>query len=171
MSTSTSARKTIVTVVAMLLLGVVGGLVWLWFAEPAEWEVRPQGIVLTEAASRGQFSVIVTFVTVGVVASIVWGLAAATQLRELGWLVTPVVIVATLVAAVIAWRIGVTLGPPEPASVTGAAQGEKLPAELAVDGIAPFLAWPIFGLLGMLWATWWAQRGQDVETSRSSSDV
>ena len=47
---------------AMLLLGVVGGLVWVWLAEPAEWEVTARGIILTEEAAQGQFRVIVTFV-------------------------------------------------------------------------------------------------------------
>ena len=47
---------------ALLALAVLAGLAWTWLARPAEWEVREQGVVLTEAASRGQFSVIVVFV-------------------------------------------------------------------------------------------------------------
>ena len=53
----------------------------------------------------------------------------------------------------IAWRVGVLLGPPDPTSVKGLTVGDHVPAELAVDGIAPFLVWPIFGLVGLIGAT------------------
>lgn len=142
-------------VLVMLMLGVVAGLVWLWLAHPAEWQMRANGIVLTEAAARGQFSVIVVFVVVGAVTSFVWALVATAYLRDLGWVLTPVLIVVTLAAAVVAWRLGVELGPPDPLNVTGASVGERLPSMLAVDGFAPFLVWPIFGLAGLLCTTWW----------------
>lgn len=140
---------------ATLPVGVAAGFVWLWLAHPAEWEVRGNGMVLTEAASRGQFSVIVVFVLIGAVASFGWSWVTGHALAELGWMTTVVVILGTVAAAVIAWRLGVELGPPDPRTVTGAAVGAKLPSELAVDGFTPFLAWPIFGLLGLLGATWW----------------
>lgn len=138
----------------MLVLAVVAGLVWLWLAEPAEWEVREAGVVLTEAASRGQFSVIVVFVLVGVVTSFVWAWAATWVLDGLGWLLIPAVVVLTTIAAVVAWRVGVDLGPPPPGSVTGVSVGDRIPAQLEVDGLAPFLVWPIFGLAGVIGATW-----------------
>ncbi len=53
----------------------------------------------------------------------------------------------------IAWRLGVRLGPPDPSSVKGASVGDHVPAKLAIDGMAPFLVWPIFGLVGLIVAT------------------
>jgi hypothetical protein len=138
----------------MLFLGVAAGFVWQLWAQPAEWEVRETGLVLTEAASKGQFSVIVLFVLIGAVVSLVWGWFAAWALPELGWLLTPFIVVLTLLAAVLAWRLGVALGPPDPASVPDVAIGDRVPAELEVDGLAPFLTWPIFGLLGLVGCTW-----------------
>jgi len=152
------ARRLVLASLGVLLLGVVAGLVWLWLAHPAEWEARNGGIVLTEAASRGQFSVVVVFVIVGVVASVLSGWLVARFLPGLGWLLTPVVVALTAVASVVAWRVGVELGPPSPASVPGTTVGDRLPSELAVDGVAPFLVWPIFGLVGVIGATWAAGR-------------
>jgi hypothetical protein len=134
----------------MLLLGVVGAVLWVQLAEPAQWEVRETGVVLTEAASHGQFSVIVTFMLVGVVLSLLWGAGVARAVPELGWALTPLAIVATSAAAVVAWRLGVAWGPPNPLSVRDAAVGERLPAALAVDIVAPFLLWPAGGLAGVL---------------------
>lgn len=161
------ARRTLVSSAAMLIVGVLAGFVWVWLAHPAEWEVRTDGIVLTEAAARGQFSVIVLFVIVGAVASLVWAWVATGVLRALGWLLTPVVVVTTLAAAVIAWRLGVAFGPPGPFAVDNPALGDRLPAKLAVDGITPFLVWPIFGLAGVLAATWTARSADDAATPQS----
>ena len=152
------ARRLLVSTLATILLGIVAGLVWLWLAHPAEWEARANGIVLTEAASKGQFSVIVVFVIIGAIASIVGGWVAVRVLPDLGWLLTPVVLVLTVVAGLVAWRVGVELGPPSPGSVAGVQVGDRVPSELAVDGVAPFLVWPIFGLVGVIGATWAGDR-------------
>lgn len=146
-------RRLVVASASVLVLAVVAALLWVWLAEPAEWEAREGGVVLTEAASRGQFSVIAVFVLIGVVASLVWGWAAGWLLSDLGWLMVPVVVVLTIVAAVVTWQIGVVLGPPAPSSVTGVSVGDRIPAQLEIDGLAPFLAWPIFGLIGAIGAT------------------
>jgi hypothetical protein len=137
----------------MLLLGVAAGFVWERLANPAEWEVRGTGIVLTEAASKGQFSVVATYVFVGAVASLLLGWFTAWAARDLGWMLTPFIIGLTVIAAVIAWRLGVHLGPPDPSSVKGASVGDRIPSELAVNGFTPFLTWPIFGLVGLIGST------------------
>lgn len=139
----------------MLILGVAAGFVWIWLAHPAEWEVRSGGqIVLTEAASQGQFSVIVVFVVTGAIASLAWAWLASLRHRQLGWKMAPLIVVSTLVASVIAWRIGVAYGPVGPAAAVHPSVGERLPSKLAIDGLPPFLVWPIFGLIGLLTATW-----------------
>lgn len=152
------ARRVATLSLATLLGGVAAGLVWLWLAHPARWEVRDGGIVLTEAASRGQFQVVVVFVLVGAVGSLVAGWGIVRLLPDAGWLLTPVAVLVTSLAALIAWRVGVELGPPSPATVRGVQAGETLPSRLAVDSVAAFLVWPIFGLLGVIGATWSADR-------------
>ena len=142
------------SVVAMLLLGVGAGAVWQWQAKPAQWEVRSDGsIVLTEIAAGDQFGVIVVFVIAGAVVSLIWGFTTAYALRDLEWRLTPLVIVTTLVAAVIAWRVGIALGPVGPQAAVDPSVGERLPSKLAIDGVAPFVVWPTFGVLGVFVAT------------------
>ncbi|MCD9197572.1 hypothetical protein [Aeromicrobium wangtongii] len=152
------ARRMLTLALATLALGLAAGLVWLWLADPSQWQVSDRGILLTEAASRGQFQVVVMFVLVGLVVSLAAGWGIVQLLPDAGWLVVPVTIVATVLAALIAWRIGVDLGPPSPASVRDVQPGDTLPSRLAVDSVAPFLVWPIFGLLGVIGATWGADR-------------
>jgi len=77
----------------------------------------------------------------------------AWSLRDTGWVTTPLVVVATLAAAVIAWRLGVHLGPPDPSSVKGVPVGGHIPARFTIDGVSPFLVWPIAGLVGLIGTT------------------
>ncbi|KAA1378700.1 hypothetical protein [Aeromicrobium fastidiosum] len=154
-------RRLAIATLVTLLAGVVAGLVWVWLAQPAEWLGRDGGIVLTEAASRGQFSVIVVFVAVGAVASLVSGVVTARLVPDLGWLAVPVAAALVTVAGLVAWRVGVELGPPPPGTVAGVGVGDKVPSQLAVDGVAPFLVWPIFGVLGVIVASWAGDRGAD----------
>ena len=148
-------KRLIALFAAMLVIGVLAGYVWAQLAHPAEWEVRTGGsIVLTEAAARDQFSVIAVFMAVGAIGSLAWAWLTTLVVRDLGWWLTPVVIVATAAAAVIAWRLGIMVGPDGPLAAVKPAVGTKLPSKLAVDGVAPFLVWPISGLLGVVGATW-----------------
>lgn len=146
-------RRLLLSAAAMLLVGVAAGFVWERLATPAEWEVRATGLVMDEAAAQGQFAVVVVFVLVGLVASLLLGTVTAWAWREAGWLVTPLVIATTAAASVLAWRLGVHLGPPDPSAAKDAAVGDHVPARLAIDGLAPFLVWPIFGLVGVMVAT------------------
>lgn len=145
--------------VGMLVLGVVGGLVWLWLAEPAEWEVTARGITLTEASARGQFGVVVTFVSIGAVTCFCWGWAAGHMLRELGWVLVPVFASVAGLASLIAWRMGVALGPTDPRDVADPSLGDRLLAPLEIDAVAPFIVWPMFALAGLLLAAWLDRRG------------
>lgn len=153
-------RRLVLSGLVTVVLGILSGLAWLWIAKPAEWEAREGGIVLTEAAARGQFSVIVVFVIIGLVVSLVGGWLLVQTVPDLGWWAAPLIMVLTALAALIAWRVGVQLGPPPPDTVTGAAVGDRIPAELAIDSIAPFLVWPIFGLAGVMAATWASGRSR-----------
>lgn len=158
-------------VVAVVALGTASGFAWLLLANPAEWEVTADGIILTEEGAKGRFGVIVTFVLIGIVASFVWGLAAGLKLHDLGWPLVPLFVLGTLLASVIAWRIGATFGPPDPASVTGTTVGDKLPQQLTIDSFAPFLVWPIFALFGLLLAVYYSSGDVGPKGSRHRDEV
>lgn len=170
MNTVPGVRRVLPWSLGMLVLGVLGGLLWLWLADPSEWEVTAQGIVLTEEAARGQFAVVVTFVCVGAALSFGWGWAAGRALRELGWVLVPVFAAVAGVAAVLAWRVGVALGPPHPRDVPDPSLGDRLPAPLAIDAVAPFLVWPMLALLGLLVSAW-LDRSEDESSEPMSGHL
>lgn len=158
-------------VVAVVALGTASGFAWLLLANPAEWEVTADGIILTEEGAKGRFGVIVTFVLIGIVASFVWGLAAGLKLHDIGWPLVPLFVLGALLASVIAWQIGAAFGPPDPASVTGTSVGDKLPQKLTIDSFAPFLVWPIFALFGLLLAVYYSSGDVGPKGSRHRDEV
>lgn len=146
--------RTLLLAVSSVVLGLVGGVVWSQLADPGRWEVRETGLVLTEEASRGQFSVIVVFTLIGAIAALVWAAATTALMRPGGWLLVLLVVVGSSVAGLVAWQVGMALGPPPPQTVSGLMLGDRVPDQLRVDGVAPFLVWPISGLVGVLLSTW-----------------
>ena len=141
-------------VLALLVLAAGAGALWAALASPASWQVTDQGVVLTEAAATGQVGVELLYDGIGVVLCAVWGVAAGVRLRRVGWRIAPVVALACVAAALLAWQVGLLLGPPDPATVAAAAEvGDTIEAQLSVDARASFLVWPIAGLAGLLLAT------------------
>lgn len=154
----------------MLVLGVVAGLLWLWLANPAAYEVTDQGTVLDEQASKGRFGVIVTFVLISIVIAFLWGFFAGRVLHDRGWVMVPAFALVAVAAGLIAWKTGSILGPPDPATVKGAKLGDFIPQRLTIDAAAPFLVWPIFALAGQFLAVYLtSDRGR--EGTRSGDQV
>lgn len=154
-----------------LVLGVLAGFLWVVLAEPARWQVTAGGTILDEQSSRGRFGVIVTFVLIGLVVSFLWGLLAGIAQRERGWICVPVFAAVALCAALIAWRVGVHFGPPDPLSVKGTPVGGTIEQQLAVDTLSPFLVWPIFALVGLFVAAYSARDRGDEGTGHRDEIV
>ena len=162
--------RVVLAVVLLLVLATAAGAAWQAFATLPRWQVTEQGIVLTEAESSRQVGVELAFVGIGIVLALVWAAVVGVVLRALGWLLVPLVGLATAVAGVLAWRVGLLLGPGDPAATPDPRIGERIPAQPAVDAVASFVVWPVAGLLGLLLATWLVGRGDRVsERSGPSS--
>ncbi|HPU12730.1 MAG TPA: hypothetical protein PLQ19_02950 [Aeromicrobium sp.] len=128
--------------------GVPAAVVWAWLAEPSLWVVSDGKLFLTEANAGGQFEVVVAFAAIGVVLSFVFGIITERLARPNQWQTVLALALVALAAAFICWQLGILLGPPAPSEVPGLESGDKVPAQLKVDAVAPFLAWPLGAVLG-----------------------
>lgn len=150
-------------------LGIVAGLVWWQLAAPGQWEMRDVGLALTEEASRGQFQVVVVFTLVGAIAALLWAVVLSLLSRDAGWHLVVAIMVGSVLAALVAWQVGALLGPPPPETATGLKVGDTVPDELMVDSAAPFLAWPIAALVGVLLVSW--GRGREPDSYERDTDA
>ncbi len=158
-----------VVLVSAVGLGLLAGLVWWQLAVPGQWEMRDVGLALTEEASRGQFQVVVVFTLVGAIAALVWAVALSLLSRRAGWQLVVAIMAGSVLAAVVAWQVGHLVGPPAPETVAGLQAGDTVPDELMVDSVAPFLAWPIAALVGVLLVSW--GRGRDPDPYERDTDA
>jgi hypothetical protein len=157
-----SLVRPLVVVVAVLvayaLLGVVAGFVWerVW-TPPAQVVQQHQVYYADYGSLRRVFTGTGLYVLVGGAASALLALVvgALTRRRELLTLVT--VLVGSSVAAIVMWKVGLRLGPADPATAAAhAADGTKLPGQLVVSGRSPYLIWPMVSLfvLALVFFAW-----------------
>lgn len=150
--------KAVMAALGAVIVGAGAGWLWAEVADPGQWQAREQGLILTEEAAQGRFDALMMFVGVGLVVCLVAGAALGLAGRRLGWLVVPLAVLWAVVAAVVAWQVGDLVGPPDPSTVTGIEVGDTVPAELHLDTWAPFLAWPLGALAGVLLVAWIPER-------------
>ncbi len=139
--------------VGAVALGALGAVAWAQLAQPSPWQVLSGRLVLTEEAARGDFRVALLFAAIGLVGGLVLGVVGQLSLRA-SIVGVALVAVASVLASVVAWRLGIVLGPPDPSSVAGLTDGDEVPSRLAVGSVVPFFAWPIGALVGVLLGTW-----------------
>lgn len=135
------------------LLGVVAGVVWWAVTDTAAWVITADGASMGEAAAQHQFGAIVNFVMIGAVVCFLLGLVV-TLVAGARWWVVPAVAIMSGFAAGLAWLVGHLLGPDGPSRTDHAAIGTRVPDALTVDAAAPFVAWAVFGVAGVLVGTW-----------------
>jgi len=136
-----------------VLLGIASGVVWWAVTDTGRWVVTAAGATMSEGQSQRQFGAIVTFVIIGAVACLLFGLVITLAVGEHWWLV-PAVAIMSGFAAGLAWLVGHLLGPDGPSKADRGSIGARVPSALTIDAAAPFVAWAVFGVAGVLVGTW-----------------
>lgn len=129
------------------VLGVLGGVLWWGITDTATFTVTETGTSLGDDEMRLQFGAIVNFVLIGAGMCALLGLAVAFA-SDLSWPAIPAVALMSGQAAVLAWLVGRLLGPDDPQRAGPV--GTRIHDALTVDAVAPFFAWAVFGVAGVL---------------------
>lgn len=149
----------------LVVVAILAGIAWSFFATPATLVATADGLILTEESLSRRFGVVVAYVVIGAVGAFTWSWWAESRLRWLGPWIVAVYLVALCVGAAITWQVGVWLGPPDPSSIGGLAAGTEIRDRLAIDSWVPMLVWPIIGMFVLMFATYWnvpSDRARDV---------
>jgi hypothetical protein len=162
-------RRRLVAVAVPILVGIVAGLLWVALTDRWYWTVTNGRLTMGEAAAIGQFRAVAMFVAIGVGVCAVWGAMVGATSRA-SWRLVPFLIAGALVAAVVAWQVGLLVGPQDPSShAERLSEGDKVAAQFVVDSVAPFLLWPVGALGGLLAATVLAAGAQRSRQARGSN--
>ena len=138
-------------VLALAAIGALAGVVWEWlWTAPIGVVVDHTWVAQDEANLRGQFSGTGWYVVVGSVAGLIGGALVALFLDRVPIATLIGVAVGSLFGAMVMYRVGVLLGPPDQTRAAAAAKdGTHLPAQLSVSGASPWIALPAGALVAV----------------------
>jgi uncharacterized membrane protein YeaQ/YmgE (transglycosylase-associated protein family) len=143
--------QAVVVVLLVVLVGALAGLVWQWLWDPPRGVVMNHRWVQDEVGLRGDFAGTGTYVAVATVAGLLAGLGVALSSRRHELVTLVALVVGSLLAGWVMYRVGVALAPPSPDLLARTArEGARLPGTLRVSGASPFLALPAGSLLGLI---------------------
>lgn len=150
---SSSARRLVLFLVGCLvvgaLLGVLGGWLWVHFANPPRVPVESGGVVLGEVALDAQAGETVWFMVVGAVLGAVAGLAVGWTGARHGWVTVLGVLLLCGAGTVVSRYLGHQLfGADTAAAARQAGVGHLVRLGVDIGTPAAYLGWPIGGLVG-----------------------
>jgi hypothetical protein len=159
--------------VAYAIVGLVAGFVWEAIWTPPAQTVQQHQIFYDDYASlRRGFSGTGLYVVVAVIASAATALVVALLTRGRELLMLLVVLLGSALAAAVMWKVGVSRGPSDPASIMKtAADGTKVSGNLVVSGRTPYVAWPMASMFVMtlVFLGWSGARGRVAERGRAET--
>lgn len=147
----------VVTVLGFVVLGLAVGWLWAQIAIPARFTVTPDNAVMDEVEAGRQFGVTVTYAWLSAAAALLWTLLCGLRFVDVGWPLVPLTVLGASLAAILAWRLGVALGPGDATTaIKGADVGDTVPQSLMLDSHGVLFVWPVVSLVALIAVTWWA---------------
>ncbi|WP_256964284.1 DUF2567 domain-containing protein, partial [Streptomyces griseiscabiei] len=139
----------VVTVVMALLGGVLLGLLWWWLAPHVPLVSDGSAVYFKDTEGEQAVGVDGTFTLLALGAGAVSGLVVFLLRRRGGVPLVVALLVGGLLGAVLAWRLGVWLGPGTDVAARAkeVGQGVTFSAPLKLAAKGALLAWPLAGLL------------------------
>lgn len=145
----TEVRQAAVIAVAVAVCGVLLGLLWLWLAPRVPLIADSEAVFLKDTEGEQAIGVDGTFTLLALAFGAVSG-AVVFLLRRRGGIPLVVGLTAgSLLGAVIAWRLGIFLGPETDvvAHAKSVGKGVAFDAPMELKAKGALLAWPVAALL------------------------
>lgn len=142
-------------VVGLAVAGVLAGLAWWWLWEPSYYVVSEGQGAMAEPDLARRFAADGWFGVVGAVGGLVSGLLVTWRFRSHRILSLVALVAGSFVATATMSLTGMLLGPGDTDSaLAAAAEGARVPVELAVTVPAFYLAWPVAALFAACAVLW-----------------
>jgi hypothetical protein len=154
----TSPRRVVAEcLLAGLVVGLLAGVAWYLLVPDVTVSVGDDGEPrLGTAAASGVFAYDAWFMVVGSITGLVLGAVLFTRHRRHPVVAVVAIAASGLVGSLLAWRVGVILGPePVEARATALDNGGTLTLDVGLEAYGVLLAWPIAALVAVLAVSAW----------------
>ncbi|GGR93724.1 hypothetical protein GCM10010252_35500 [Streptomyces aureoverticillatus] len=142
-------RDAVVIMIAVAVSGVLLGLLWLWLAPRVPLIADKEAVYLKDTEGEQAIGVDGTFTLLGLAFGFVTALVVFLVRRRGGIPLVVGLAVGSLLGAVLAWRVGVWVGPETDVAAHAKAVGVGVvfdaPMELKAKGV--LLAWPVAAMV------------------------
>lgn len=160
------------TVVALLLGGVLSGLLWSWLADPPLAQVGNRQVFTGGVELTRQFGMDVTFAWTAALPALPIGALAGAPWHRHGWVQAVAVAVGGIAAGLVAWGVGSLLGPGDLRErVATAAVGDQLPNALVLDSHGLLLSAAVSALIGFVLAVALSDTGELEPESSGPAEI
>ncbi|WOQ15473.1 hypothetical protein [Raineyella sp. W15-4] len=161
----------VVYVLAAVLLGGAGGVVWRTTTPLPGYTVQPDGqAVISELALTQLFVADARYAVIGLVGGLLLGLLAVAVLRRRGWWVVVWAAAAPILAGLAAWGAGVVGAVPLKDRIAHAVAGQSEPVDLALHSPVAVLLWPFAAMLVvLLWSAFAPEPARERSADREPS--
>ena len=133
---------------ACVVAGAVVGVVWELLTPLPQFQVMGDRILLPGAEDETAVAADGWFAVCTAVAGVVSAVAVFGQFREARLSVLAGLTLGSLLAAVVAWRVGVALGPDSVrAEAAGLSDGETFSGPLELSALGVLLTWPLTAVI------------------------
>ncbi|GAA2444287.1 hypothetical protein [Streptomyces macrosporus] len=155
LSTRREVRDAALVAVAVAVAGVALGLLWLWLAPRVPLISDGTAVYLDDAEGEESVGVDGTFTLSALGIGVLSGAAVFLARRRGGVGVVVGLAVGALLGSVVAWRLGVWLGPEQDvvAHAKAVGKGQVFDAPLELKAKGALLAWPFAALVAHLGLT------------------
>lgn len=165
-------RAVVVTCLAYAAVGVLAAWLWSQWADPPAYHVFPDATLMDEEAAARQFGVDLDYALIALGLAAPVGFVTGWRWHRVGWPQVLAVAGGAGLAALIAWKLGIALGPDAPEETAAFARvGDDIPERLDVHADGLMAAWPIGALIGLIAAVLLFSRPSRPRPYRTTADT
>ncbi|MDQ3627722.1 MAG: hypothetical protein M3419_02710 [Actinomycetota bacterium] len=150
-ATGVLVRSAASTVLALVLGGALSAVLWSQLADPPMAQVQAARVLTGGDELTRQFGMDVTFAWTSALPALPIGALVGALWHRHGWVQAVAVMLGGIAAGLLAWRLGMVLGPGELADrLPSASVGDRLPNALQLDSLGLLLSAAVAALVGFV---------------------
>ena len=148
-------QRLLVQLLGALGVGIAAGVLWYLVADPPAYLVGDSGnATMGERDLAAVFTVDYWFAVIGALFGLLQGIWAWRWFGYRGWVVVPVVLACSCVAALVAWGVGEGLGPHGfDQRMAQARPGDRVVTDFRLQAHSALAMWPLGAILPVMIAS------------------